>query len=150
MMDVLAHLEPRREESGTQMVNELDEFNEIVFIQKGVIAIGYEINKIKRHCIRYKDRCVVGGFGSTFNQRASYIYTAVTSVEGYFIRKYRWRNILNEYSEIAYLVRQNILLDYLVNIRSKVNCAKRKDKKTFMRRHDHQYMLTVELKAETQ
>ena len=67
MMQILMNLEPRYEEQGTQLFQELDEFNDIIFVQKGIVAIGYEINKKKKYVIRYKDRCVVGAYGVTFN-----------------------------------------------------------------------------------
>jgi hypothetical protein len=54
----------------TILVNELDENLEVVFIDKGQIMVGYEINKQKRYCLRYEDKCIIGAFGCTFNQRA--------------------------------------------------------------------------------
>lgn len=66
-MDVLRNLEPRFESAGTTIINELDEFGEIIFIQKGIILLGYEINKVRNHCIKMKDRCVIGAYGVTFN-----------------------------------------------------------------------------------
>jgi hypothetical protein len=51
MMQVLTNLEPYYEISNTIMVSELQEFNEIIFVQKGKIVIGFEINKEKKYCI---------------------------------------------------------------------------------------------------
>ena len=45
MLYILLNLEPIRYEKNTLLVNELDEFNEIKFITKGQVIIGYEINK---------------------------------------------------------------------------------------------------------
>ena len=45
---ILTSLEPRFEKKGTTLINELDEFGEITFIEKGKIGIGYEINKHKK------------------------------------------------------------------------------------------------------
>ena len=42
------HTKPRFEKKGTTLINELDEFGEITFIEKGKIGIGYEINKHKK------------------------------------------------------------------------------------------------------
>ena len=41
MISVLTHLEPRHEKAGTTIVDELEEFNEIIFISKGTVLIGY-------------------------------------------------------------------------------------------------------------
>jgi hypothetical protein len=45
MMCILSSLEPIFYEKGTFIYRELDEFGEINFIQKGDVAIGFEINK---------------------------------------------------------------------------------------------------------
>ena len=37
-------LEPRHESKRTVLADELDEFNEVTFVQKGQIVVGYEIN----------------------------------------------------------------------------------------------------------
>mgnify|MGYP006893271540 CR=1 FL=1 len=38
---MLVYLEPRFEVAKTVLFNELDEFNEIIFVTKGEIVIGY-------------------------------------------------------------------------------------------------------------
>ena len=43
MITLLTKLEPRYESIGTLLVNELDEFGEILFVAAGKVGIGYEI-----------------------------------------------------------------------------------------------------------
>ena len=64
---MLSKLEPRFEKKKTPIIDELDEFNEIIFVTIGTVFIGYEINKVKNYCIKYTDKCVIGAFGCTFN-----------------------------------------------------------------------------------
>ena len=64
---MLSKLEPRFEKKKTLIIDELDEFNEIIFVTIGTVFIGYEINKVKNYCIKYTDKCVIGAFGCTFN-----------------------------------------------------------------------------------
>ena len=45
MIDLLSTLEPRKEEKGTILLNELDEVNEVIFFDNGAYEIGYEINR---------------------------------------------------------------------------------------------------------
>ena len=45
MITILTHLAPRFELKGSMLVNELDEYGEIIFVHKGCIGVGYEINK---------------------------------------------------------------------------------------------------------
>jgi len=87
MTQLLLNLEPRRDPKHSILVDELDEFNEISFINQGEVVIGYEINKQRRYCIQFNNKCVIGAYGITFNKRAAFIYTALTSIEGFFIRK---------------------------------------------------------------
>jgi len=49
------------------LINELDEYNEITFIEKGKLGIGYEINKVKKLPVQFKNKCIIGAFGATFN-----------------------------------------------------------------------------------
>jgi len=44
------HLMPRYEIKGTLLINELDEYGEVTFCHKGIVGIGYEINKFKKIC----------------------------------------------------------------------------------------------------
>ena len=97
---MLGYLEPRHEEARTILINELDEFNEIIFVTKGDVAIGYEINKVKKYCIKYTDRAVIGGYGVTFNNRSAFIYAALTDINGYSIRKCNWFKLCEENPEI--------------------------------------------------
>ena len=51
-------------------MNELDEFGDIKFIQKGKVGIGFEINKQRKLVLQYKNKCIVGAYGTTFNRRS--------------------------------------------------------------------------------
>lgn len=44
MIAVITRLEPRYEVRNTIIGNELEEFNEVTFITRGKIAVGFEIN----------------------------------------------------------------------------------------------------------
>lgn len=74
MIGILTSLNPIFERAGNHIIEELDEFGEVIFITKGKVAIGYEINKIKKYQVVYKNKCVIGAFGATFNQRATFFY----------------------------------------------------------------------------
>ena len=56
--------------------------------------------------------------------------------------------LLESSQEIADRIKTNVLVDYVMNIRVKVNLAKRKDIKSFMLRNDHQTILTVQDKED--
>ena len=55
MLQVFGSLVPRFEKSGTIIVDEFDEINELLFFNEGKIGIGYNINHDKKFCIFKED-----------------------------------------------------------------------------------------------
>jgi hypothetical protein len=51
MIAIITQLEPRYESAKTIIADELEEFNEITFVTRGKIAVGFEINNEKIHCV---------------------------------------------------------------------------------------------------
>jgi len=47
-MGILNNLMPRYEKKGETILNELDEIGEVTFVYIGKVALGFEINKIKK------------------------------------------------------------------------------------------------------
>ena len=39
--------------AGSLLYEELDEMNEVIFVQNGIIDIGFAINKIKKYALRF-------------------------------------------------------------------------------------------------
>jgi uncharacterized protein YuzE len=52
MESFLYKLEPRREEKGVIIFDELDEVNEAIFIENGKVDVGFEINRKQQFVIR--------------------------------------------------------------------------------------------------
>jgi len=146
MLKFLQCLEPRFESRGTILLDELEECNEIIFVYKGSVVVGYEINKVKKYCIRYQDRCVIGAYGVAFNNRSCCIYTALTNVHGYFIRKEKWADLCDENEEIAQILSNNIICEYITQIRSKVVSQKKQTILEMLNRKDHQMIFASEYK----
>ena len=113
MLMVLTFLEPRFEQKHTIIVGELEEFNELIFVSRGTVVIGYEINKKKIYCIKYSNKCVIGAFEVTFNQRSAFIYTALTNIHGYSIRKQNWYKICNANPEMISIIKKNLAMLYV-------------------------------------
>jgi len=130
------------------MICELDDVGEITFITKGKVALGYEINKIKKFQIIYKNKCIIGAFNVTFNQRATFIYQSLTEVQGYFIRKCNWLDMMDNYEEVSKPLKRDILLEYVTNIRNKLRMKKNMNIEKLMKRADYQQILTVQEKED--
>ena len=79
------------------------------------------MNKIKRVCFTYKNNCVIGAYEGVFYQRFSYLYSALTDVSGYFIRKEAFLELLDEAPEIARPFKRNLLMKYILKIKVKMS-----------------------------
>lgn len=143
MMQILTHLEPRFEKMGTTIIDELEEFNEVLFIDNGTIFIGYQINKKRTFCISNKNRSVIGAYGCTFNQQALFIYYAKTNVSGFSIRKGNWIKIIKDFPQITKNFKRCIMLDYMSKIKSKCLLHKKKNEEKYAKRQDQQNILVT-------
>ena len=145
MLQLLQYLEPRQEDAGTILFQELDEINEVIFIETGECDIGYEINKQQKYVIRYSKSTVVGAFNCTFNKRAIFCYKANSECKGYSIRRSNWVQLVdeNEFPNISKILKKNVEYDYLTNIKNKVLDCKKKHILKYQKRSDYQQMLTI-------
>ena len=41
-----------------------------MFIDRGKISIGFEVNKEEHKCLMFKDKLIIGAYGITFNRMA--------------------------------------------------------------------------------
>ena len=67
MTDMMMCLEPRMEPSKTIIIYELEEFNEVLFFNKGCIDIGFELNRKRKFVMRKMNSIVIADHGCTFN-----------------------------------------------------------------------------------
>ena len=98
---ILLKLEPRFLHKHSIVLDEFEEPNEIIFVMKGCIVVGYEINKIKKYCLKIKNKIAIGAFGATFHSRSEFVYAALCDVHAYAIRKANWYEILETNAELA-------------------------------------------------
>ena len=137
MMELLMLLEPYRNFKKTVLFDELGEFTEVLFIGKGTVLVGYEINKETRYCLKYDNYCVLGGYEIMYQQRSAYIYTAMTNIQGYSVRRHNWLSLMDNHPEIATCVKMNTFQNYSRNVKNKVNECKRQAINEYVKRNDH-------------
>jgi len=118
-------------------MDEFDESNECIFVMQGQVVIGYEINKIKKYCLKFNANAVIGDYGMTFNERSQFIYTALTDLKTLYIRKSNWVNILSEFPDIGRKMISKIFLKYMNEIKNKVTVSKKRAIAEFIKRNDH-------------
>jgi hypothetical protein len=146
MMEILRCLNPRREESGYLLMDELEECLEIFFLMKGTVGVGFEINKIRHFGLKYTDTCVIGGFNCTFYQRSMYIWKCLAACEGFFMYKRDWLRILDEQPVVGRTLKSNVLMHYIIKVRRHLEAAKRDAFATIVGRAHHQNVCVVETK----
>ena len=127
MTSILMSLEPRKEENGSILYNELDEFFEVLFFNNGQVDIGFEINRKKIYVLRRSKGVIIGDQGCSFNMNSEFLYRAFTDCEGYSIRKNAWQGImeLDSYPELVRQLKGRIISDYFFQIKFKVMKEKR-------------------------
>ena len=112
MIKMVSYLEPRYEPAGTIIFQELEEVNEILFIDRGVVDVGYEINKERKFCIRHSHHVVIGAYNVTFNKRAVFVYRCKRDCHGYFIRRENWHDCLDVDDYIKETIKSNVKEQY--------------------------------------
>ena len=124
MIQLLRNMEYRHTCANSMIFEELDDINEVIFIQKGIVDIGYQMNKSTKYVVRYENKTLIGGYNCTFNMRIIFCYKARSDCEGSSIRKHKWMHILEEFPELGDLVKRNVEIDYFKNIKNKVMAVK--------------------------
>jgi len=62
------------EEANHMLYEELDEFNEVIFVMKGFYKVGYSINNKYEFLPEKQCKNVIGAYGVTFSKRSLFIY----------------------------------------------------------------------------
>lgn len=87
MMAILLKLEPRFCKADTILFYELQEIQEVLFVQKGFIEVGFEINRQKKFVIRFANKVIIGAYNCSVNKKTLFVYKCKTDVQGYMLRK---------------------------------------------------------------
>jgi CRP-like cAMP-binding protein len=107
------------------------------FVLQGQVVVGYEVNKIKKFCLKLSKSIIIGDFGMTFNMRSEFIYTAFTDLHTLAIRKEKWIELLTEHIDLGQKMISKISLTYITKIKSRVLVSKRKAVAEMNKRKDH-------------
>jgi len=127
MIDILKTLEPRVFAARETINFELDEVNEILFIEVGEYNIGYEVNKTEKFKLRMGPNTVIGAFNICFNKRQIFIHRTHTECRGYSIRKSNWKRIMDDYPEFFSILKRKVLYEFITKIRKPIMAFKEKD-----------------------
>ena len=140
-------LEPRIEKAGTLLLDEMETTSEILFVDRGTVAIGYEVNHQKYYILKYKNLCVLGAYGLVFDQRTEFLFTAITDVQGFCIRRENWKNLLRDNKEVEKAMKISALQFYQKNIKLKIMPFKKRTVDEFNARNDIQFIIASKQKS---
>lgn len=136
MIAILQNLEPIHFQAKTVLYNELDDVNEVTFIEKGLYDIGYEINKKHIFKIRMPNRSVIGTFEVCFDKRMLFIFKAYSECRGFFIRKLNFQKLEEEFGEFYQSIKVKAMFHYFFKIRRPMMEFKQSDILFYDRRAD--------------
>ena len=112
---------------------ELDDINEITFIEKGHFDVGFELNKKKFFVLRF-NRNQIGKFEVTYNRKSSFLIRAYTDCVGFFIRKITWSKLAEKYPLFFQEIDKKIYVTFIHKIWSKIVAAKRRKISDYQKR----------------
>jgi hypothetical protein len=74
MIEILTNLQPRVEMKDTIYLRKNEDVNEILFIQTGIVIVGFEFKNKQRYCIRLQNRGIVGANQVCFHRKTLFFY----------------------------------------------------------------------------
>ena len=151
MITLLCHLEPRTESPGTIIYRTIEEVDEVFFIEKGSIDIGFEMNRDTRFIIRLKQGNVIGIYNMTFNCKTLFVYQVKDTYCGLTIRKDNWNSLMNneEYEDITGYIKEKVATEYNNKIKKIMIMEQKKYvNRLKMRKDQVQVMSLINLETE--
>lgn len=143
MIEVLQKLEPIFIKAKTVMYNELDDVNEVTFVQQGQYDVGYEINKQVHLKMRFPNKTVIGQFEVCFDKRILFIFKSFHDCKGYIIRKQNFRDLENEHFMLYQGLKNKALFNYINKIRRPLLSMKQQDIEHYDMRADYKQVLAL-------
>ena len=87
------HLDPKE-----VIFSELEEIDYVIFVQEGVVGIGYEINKMQRFPVHLSAPSIFGGVECSYHMRSQFLVKTITSLHGYFLTKTNWKILYHNHT----------------------------------------------------
>ena len=143
MIQILQSLEPFKFLTNTIILTELDDVNEVLFIEEGLYDIGYEVNKKIQYRLRHPEKTLIGAFEACFDRRCLFIYKTFTECKGYSIRKKHWKALEVDHKELYNALKKKSLFYYVQKIRRPLLEQKHLDIEHFGRRADYKQVLCL-------
>ena len=102
MIALLHGLQPRKYDKGELIYTQLEEINEVIFVERGNIDVGFEVSYKKKFVVRLFDHSVIGAYNCANHSKTLYIYKNQSeNFQGWSIKKATWIDLMTNYEDIS-------------------------------------------------
>lgn len=98
--------------------------SEVIFIEQGIIDIGFEVTRKPRWVLRLGTGSLIGAYYCCENVNTLFVTRCRTDVHGFYMRKHTWLELLDDFEEIGSFLREKVRIQYHAKVRGKVIAEK--------------------------
>lgn len=120
MVMFMHKLEPRHYNADEVVYHDMEETEEILFVQQGEYAIGYTLNSKEYLALRMGAKTVIGDYAVMFQKRSEFLYKALSPMNCMAIRKSVFQTVRDKYKHVAQKLKINSFNRYRDIVRSQV------------------------------
>jgi len=115
---------------------EMDECLEVIFVEKGLYKVGYQINNQQFFKRRFGMFTSIGGFQACYDKRYDFIYKTITDLKGIAIRKTSLKLILEDFPDFKIQMKNKFWTHYSQEVYQPLKKCKNIDMLDFNYRED--------------
>ena len=79
---ILRSVEPFHMKRDQILFKELQEIQEVIFVSKGTVNVGFEINRKEKMVLRFSNRIIIGAYNCAENKKTLFLYKCKTDIFG--------------------------------------------------------------------
>lgn len=143
MVEMLNSLEFRYYHKDIIFINELDECLEMLFVEKGLYQVGYQINNNLNFVKTLGVFSIIGGYQICHRQRFEFIYRSKTQIQGQAIRCKPLLNLLQKWPQFKHQIYQKLRTQYSQSVFQPLSKQKNIDQKDYTFRRDYQHVICL-------
>ena len=137
-------LEVRMFEPGQLIADELDECQEMLFIEAGIYSVGYWINNKPKLRFRFGVPTVIGGFQLSYNRRFDFLYKAYVEMRCLAIRRSSYNKLLAKHPKFMFDMKMKVQQHYSINVFQPLIKRKHLDICYYSHRNDYDQVLFLQ------
>ena len=96
MSKIFSSLEIRYFEDGVYLARELEDAQEVLFVDEGYYKVGFTINNVENLNLIFGKSTNIGAYNVMFRMRHQFMYQSMTKMLCFAIRLFEFNDIFNE------------------------------------------------------